>query len=243
MMLPAYVIHLESAKARRAHADALCRSLGPEARIVPAVDGARLRRSARGQPSDPRPFPPYPFSLRSAEEAAFLSHRACWQRLLDEGHEAALIVEDDIALGSDFAGAVALAAANLTERAFVRFPLRRQERPRRVIASAGALQLYRPRVVGLGMQAQIVTSGAARRLLATSRRFDRPVDAFLQLTWLHRADVLSVWRSGIGEVSETLGGSTIHRRPGGIERLRREALRPLYRFAVALQSHLLRHDP
>src|SRR5690606_24249437 len=125
--------------------------------------------------------------------------------------------------------------------AFVRFPWKRKERPRVIIASQEGLQLYRPKVVGLGTLAQIVTRGAAKQLLASSEQFDRPVDSFLQLTWIHGADVLSVWPSRVSEVSQDLGGSTIHRKPVGFEKLRREILRPLYRLAVSVQSHRFAH--
>ena len=242
MRLPAYIIHLERAKSRRANVDRLCENLGPGARIVAAVDGASLERTGQGRCRDQRLFPPYPFPLRTAEEATFLSHRACWQRLLDDGHDAALVIEDDVVLEPEFHSASALVAANLTERAFVRFPCKKRERSLSVIASDGAVQLYRPQVVGLGMQAQIVTRGAAERLLETSGRCDRPVDAFVQLTWIHGADVLSVWRSGVTEISGALGGSMIHRGSGGIEWLRRETLLPIYRMALVLQSLRLRHD-
>ena len=98
-------------------------------------------------------------------------------------------------------------------------------------------------MVGLGMQAQFVAQGAARQLLAASASFDRPVDAFLQMTWLHKVDVLTVWPSDVTETSGTLGGSTIHRPMSRPERLYRNVVRPIYRYAVKVKSLRARNDP
>lgn len=241
MRLPCYIIHLERATARRPQAEVLCKTLGPEVQIVPAVDGTRLTPAALDAAVGPSRAPRYPFALRPAEIATFLSHRACWQRLLDEGHYAALIVEDDIVLGFGFQAACHLALSHLPENGFVRLPRKcREAGP--VIAEQGGISLFRPQLVGLGMHAQIVTAGAASQLLLATERFDRPVDTFLQLRWLHRADMLSVWHSAVSEVSAGIGGSTIHERMGLGARLRREVLRPLYRMSVRFHSYLHRND-
>ena len=78
------------------------------------------------------------------------------------------------------------------------------------------------------MVAQIVTYDAARRLLERTERFDRPVDAYLQLRWKHGVRVLTLWPNGVREISSILGGSMIQEKSTG-DRIRREILRPLYR--------------
>lgn len=242
-MIATYIIHLQRAVARKANAEALCDQLGPNARIIHAVDSLDLDRLIVEARSNGSPqYPPYPFPPKSTEVATFQSHRACWQQLLDDGHDAALIVEDDIRLEPGFQDALSLAISNLPRGGFVRFPWKRREALRSVVASSGVVQLYRPKVVGLGMLAQIVTRDAARRLLATSEQFDRPVDTFLQLSWVHGVDVMSVWPSGVVEISDALGGSTIHTRRMRSDWLRREILRPAYRLAVSLRSRWARDD-
>lgn len=241
MTVASYIIHLERAEERLTNTRKLRAALGPRAQIVPAVDGATLCAADLAPARGAAPAPRYPFDLRPAEVATFLSHRACWQRLTDEGHEAALIVEDDVALAPEFHAACDLALANLPARSLVRFPCKQRERGT-TMASQDEVRLFRPRVVSLGMQAQIVTRGAAERLLAASGHFDRPVDTFMQISWMHGVDVLSVWPSGVSEVSAGLGGSTIHETKLWGERFRREIRRPFYRLAVRLQSHWHRND-
>ncbi|WP_010140277.1 glycosyltransferase family 25 protein [Oceanicola sp. S124] len=240
LLLPAMVIHLRRNTARRARVEALLAQLGPGADVMPAIDGATMSQAQLAAAQGPCAVTPYPFRLRPAEVATFLSHRACWQRILDEGHPAALVLEDDVDLGPRFPAALELAVTHLPETALVRFPVKPSERGPLVAGHRPDIRLLRPETVGLGMRAQVVTRAAAARLLAATSRIDRPVDTFLQLRWLHGVEVLSVWPSGVREVSASLGGSSIHGCLTARQRLRREVLRPIYRLQIALQSRWYR---
>ena len=46
--------------------------------------------------------PKYPFKMRKAEIATFLSHRKCWQKIIDDELDGALIIEDDVSLSTSF---------------------------------------------------------------------------------------------------------------------------------------------
>lgn len=235
MTLPAYIIHLERAAGRRKNVAQLCSRLGPDATVIHGVDGRAAAPLYAPKPLRAA-FPAYPFPLRSAEIATFHSHRACWQRLVEDGHDAALIVEDDITLDPTFAAALGLARQHLQPGRLIRFALHERERGEIVAQGKGNLRLLRPSVIGLGMQALLVTRGAAIQLLQSSVRFDRPVDTFVQMRWLHGVDVLTVLPSGLREMSVALGGSMIHAPMTLAERLQRETLRPIYRTALALRS-------
>jgi glycosyl transferase family 25 len=87
------------------------------------------------------------------------------------------------------------------------------------------------------MVAQIVTYDAARRLLEKTERFDRPVDAYLQLRWKHEVRVLTLWPNGVREISSVLGGSLIQEK-SNVDRLRREVLRPLYRAKLGTYARI-----
>ena len=76
----------------------------------------------------------------------------------------------------------------------------------------------------------------AERLLAASVRFDRPVDTWLQMRWVHGVDILSVWPTGVGEASGDLGGSTQKKRRGTLARIRAEIARSRYRRRIAALS-------
>jgi len=93
-----FIIHLERATARQARVDRLMKELPVTPRIMNAVDFLSM---SDAQKSHYRPHllrPHYPFTLRPAEVATFLSHRACWQAIVDQELDAGLVVEDDTAL-------------------------------------------------------------------------------------------------------------------------------------------------
>ncbi|WP_114285914.1 glycosyltransferase family 25 protein [Candidatus Halocynthiibacter alkanivorans] len=234
--LKTYILHLPRSRARKQNVDRLMNVFGGDALVHEGVDGEQLTRQNISEVMGDGFAPRYPFTLRRGEIAAFLSHRACWKRILDEGVDAALVIEDDVFLNTRFDEALELSRRSLGESMLIRFPVQNRERPDRVLATRQKTQLFRPRVIGLGMQAQLVTRGAAERLLETSNCFDRPVDTFIQARWLHEADVLSVWPSGVTEMSADLGGSLIGETKGVGDRISRELRRPIYRAIVALKS-------
>ena len=87
-------------------------------------------------------------------------------------------------------------------------------------------------VIGLGMQAQIVTKDAAYSLLRITQNFDRPVDTYLQLKWIHEVKILTALPSGISEISNRLGGSLIGNKKSLYEKFFREIIRPIYKVKV-----------
>jgi GR25 family glycosyltransferase involved in LPS biosynthesis len=238
--LTAFIIHLERAETRRDQVAALRAALPCKSEVVWAVDARAPEMMAAPGLAEHVPVhlsPRYPYALRQTEVACFHSHRACWQRIVEEGLAAALILEDDIALDPVvFPAALRLALSAVQPGDFIRMPYKRREDMGRVIAQEGGITLRAPVEVALGMQAQVVTQDAARLLLRATERFDRPVDCLLQMPWEHGARVLSVWPSGVSEHSADLGGSTIGHKALGWDKIRREVMRPFYRRRIAALS-------
>lgn len=238
--LTAMIIHLARAEDRRDQVAALRAALPCASEVVWAVDARAPGAMAAAGLAEAVPVhlsPRYPYGLRDTEVACFHSHRKCWQRIVDTGLEAALILEDDIALDPVvFPAALRLALSVMQPGDVIRFPYKRREDVGRVIAQDGAIVLRQPQEVALGMQAQIVTREAAQRLLQATARFDRPVDCLLQMPWEHGARVLSVWPSGVSEHSADLGGSTIGHKAHGWDKIKREIMRPFYRRQIARLS-------
>ena len=101
------------------------------------------------------------------------------------------------------------------------------------VARRGGLALIRPDAPPLRAIAQIVSLAAAKRLLDRTLPFDRPVDTMLQMTWMTGQPVLVASPSPVRDVSLKTGGSTVQRKSMSLaERLRHEAMRPLYRAQV-----------
>lgn len=235
MKIIGLVIHLNRATARRPVADRLVQSCGVPARILDAVDGkamdpAALRALAAPVPQEPR----FPFPMGPGEYGCFLSHRAAWSALIESGAEAALILEDDMQIGPDFADALQLATRHVAALGYVQLQTRAVSGPE--LDRQGACRLYRPVVSPLRTSGQLVHRSAAARLLGLSDTIDRPVDGFLQMHWLTgiRAGVIAP--SGLTDIAASAGGSTLASSKSLADRLKRQVWRWRYRRAIRQYS-------
>ena len=228
----AFVIHMAKSKARQPLIDAMAAHLPPH-EIIDAVDGralsaVELSAVYQTELSQPR----YPFALNPAEVGAFLSHRKVWTALIESGANWAFVAEDDIALEPAFEDARSLAEAHIARDKLIRFPISNREVPRCNIASADGVELFVPKVVGLGAQLYMVGRDAAKRLLRGSEKFDRPVDTWMQMRWETKVDSQAIWPSYVKHAANSHGGSTIQIKHKGLAKLKRELNRTVYRAAV-----------
>jgi GR25 family glycosyltransferase involved in LPS biosynthesis len=230
----AFIIHLERAISRMANVQSLSARLPIESEIVAAVDGTRLTRQEIDQVYARARFRPrYPFALTAAEIGAFLSHRAAWRRIVDENLDFAFIFEDDAEIDpAEFAALLEFATAERAVWDYVLLPAK-PVRKGAAVARRGALSLLRPDAPPLRAIGQMVSRAAAERLLDRTLPFDRPVDTFLQMTWVTGQPMLVASPSPVRDVSLKTGGTTVQRTSMGLaERLHHEAMRPIYRAQV-----------
>jgi glycosyl transferase family 25 len=230
----AFILHLERASARAANVRSLSASLPIESEVLAAVDGARLSAEDVKQAYVRRRFrPTYPFPLTRTEVGVFLSHRAAWRRIVDDDLDFAFIFEDDARIEpSLFAELFEFVTLERAAWDYVLLPATpiRNGTP---VASRGGLTLLRPDAPPLRAIAQIVSRDAAKRLLDRTLPFDRPIDTLMQMPWVTGQPVLVASPSPVRDVSRETGGSTVQRKSMGFtERLRHEAMRPIYRAQV-----------
>jgi GR25 family glycosyltransferase involved in LPS biosynthesis len=232
-VIKAFIIHLARSTDRQQQVDLLSQTLPVPTDVIDAVDAKNLTEE------DVRRFykpglhaPHYPFDLNIREVACFLSHRKAWQTIVDQKLVAGLVLEDDVALTPDFAAAYTAAAAFVRPEDFIRFPFRTNREQGPEVFAANKSRILEAKPVGLGMVMQLVGYEAAKRLLAVTETFDRPVDTMLQMNWVTGLSPLAVVPGGVREVSSQLGGSTIQQQKPVLEKLRREILRPIYRMRI-----------
>ena len=209
-------------------------SMAIESEVLAAVDGACLSPQEVDQAYARRRFrPTYPFQLTRTEVGVFLSHRAAWRRILDDALDFAFIFEDDAEIDpSQFAALVEFVTLEQPAWDYVLLPAQ-PIRNGVVVASRGGFTLVRPDAPPLRAIAQIVSFAAAKRLLDRTLPFDRPIDTLMQMTWVTGQPVLVASPSPIRDVSRETGGSTVQRKSMSlVERLRHEAMRPIYRAQV-----------
>ena len=230
----AFILHLERASSRAATVQSLRAGMAIESEVLAAVDGARLTPLEVDQAYARRRFrPTYPFPLTRTEVGVFLSHRLAWRRIVDDALDFAFIFEDDAEIDpAAFAALIDFVTLERPAWDYVLLPATPIGNGTPV-ASRGTLTLLRPDAPPLRAIAQIVSIGAAKRLLDRTLPFDRPIDTLTQMTWVTGQSVLVASPSPIRDVSRETGGSTVQRKSMGLlERLRHEAMRPIYRAQV-----------
>lgn len=228
-----FVIHLERATARRAQVDQLLRDAPFPAEVFPAIEGVKVANP----PIAPRYSPRYPFAMGGGEIGCFLSHRAIWQKLTQSGDDAALILEDDVALDPGFNEAATFAAAHVAELEYIQFQTRPVKGFAEVVVSQSGQSIVAATVTPLRTSAQMISSDAASRLIAASDAFDRPVDAFLQMHWETGVRVHTSVPSCVSDRTQETGGSTISGPKRGLwDEAKRSWHRSAYRRAIARLS-------
>ena len=234
----AFVIHLARAAGRVIHVQKLIENCPVETEVVDAVDGRKLSADeiAAVYRQD-RFFPRYPFVLRPAEIGCFLSHRLCWQKIVDQDLSHGLVFEDDAGLDPNKArAAIDLAERHIGTAGYIQLPVRRTPVHAPVVAEAEGAMLLRPPVVPLRLSGQLISNWAARQLLDLTGVFDRPVDTFLQMHWITDIVPMVVVPSGLADYTPAAGGSTISSRKSIVDRVNREVRRMVYRRTIGRLS-------
>ncbi|MEM1377929.1 MAG: glycosyltransferase family 25 protein [Pseudomonadota bacterium] len=154
-----------------------------------------------------------PLSL--AEIAIYAGHRKAWQTLLDEGHEQALLLEDDFAITDP--GPLKHVTGSWAKKTppdhpcdIVKFFDFERHRPRVEMASLmiGDVKASRWKSPTAGTVAYIFTRDAAEKMLRREKIF-RPVDEDMKYFWELDINVWSVRDGGVAESSVELGGSLV----------------------------------
>ena len=239
MKTSAFVITLDRSAERRPHAEKIVSDLPIPGELLSAVDGSSLAIDAVTQVYQRQiHMPRYPFSLSRGEIGCFLSHRKAWKAIVDRELDAALILEDDVIFDpKSLKNAINYLENCTSTEDYIQFQVRDVAVfPTDTIPDEHHW-LVQPCPVMLRTTAQFVTHGAALRLLDVTQCFDRPVDTFLQMTWVTGVTVKIIQPCIVREISNQIGGSTLsRRRQPWYERLQREIMRPIYRAKIRHRS-------
>ncbi|MCY6381471.1 glycosyltransferase family 25 protein [Hoeflea prorocentri] len=238
MRKKAFIIHLTRAEARRPFVDRLIDACPMDAAVVEGVDGAALKpEDIEAVYSPGLRQPHYPFALREAEIGCFLSHRACWRRIVEDGLDYGLVLEDDATIdASNIGPAVAFAERHIAELGYIQLPVRKTPANALVRYESEGMKLLAPQVVPLRLSGQLISVEAAKRLLYVTEVFDRPVDTLLQMHWFTGIRPVILDLPVLQDNSQAAGGSTIGSGKSPWERLDREVRRFIYRRKIARLS-------
>lgn len=99
--IPAYLINLDSNPDRLASSAQTLGAAGLSFVRIPAVDGRGLDLNSLPDCDPQAALRLYGRPLKGGEYGCYKSHLACAQQMLDDGHEVALVFEDDVTLPQD----------------------------------------------------------------------------------------------------------------------------------------------
>ncbi len=192
--LPIFVINMARDVERRRHMEATLGGLGLEAQFVTAVDGRALSEPEREAAYDRRrALRVYGVEMMASEIGCSLSHYGLYERMVHDGIETALILEDDVRIDR----ALATIVEDLLAHAFddwlvVRLDCKRPRvaepatnafRGDRVALLSDGGALYRLRTHVLGVGAYLIRREGAARMLAYGRPIFMPIDHTMDRFW------------------------------------------------------------
>jgi glycosyl transferase family 25 len=191
--IPTFVINLERDITRRRHMQEALGSLGITPQFVTAVDGHRMSERDRSVCDRARSLAIYGREMMDTEIACHLSHYRLYQRMVDEGIDTALIMEDDVYVERMLPSVVRdLLQCRNADWLVVRLDSKRAElhdppsakfRGTRVADLPGGASLYRLRTHVLGVGAYLVRRHGAERLLNYGKRVFLPIDQAMDRYW------------------------------------------------------------
>lgn len=184
---PVFVISFPERR-RRSEISKRLASLGIEARFFDAVPGSSLKDEQK------RPFLESGRELwsdgplRDGAMGCSLAHFGVWRTILDEGHDAAVVLEDDAIAIPSSSGIILDRLNKLYERRDqldLVFLHRRWNRPSVRVDGTGSGEpgLVVPRYSDLGAISYFMTARCARQLLSRPDRYRFEVDKIMHHWW------------------------------------------------------------
>lgn len=199
-----FVINLDSSKDRLVSITNRLRELGVPFERVPAVNGRALSDQEISQIT-------YPYNhfeskvrftreLTKGEIGCFLSHRKCWEKLLESDKQWALIMEDDIQI-SNIAPPYMLSTDWIPDQVSIcQLSCLEAVQNGRIqedtITLSNEVSLVAPLAPPpLGTQCYLISRQAAQAAIELSKRLPAPVDNFLFSPWFEMSHKFTIWRT------------------------------------------------
>ena len=192
-MPPIFVINLERDVERRRHMTETLGALGLAAEFVAAVNGRALPAACRAAYDPAKALRVYGVPMWDNEIACYFSHYGIWQRMVAEGIEVALVLEDDVHVEPALPGVVGDVLASAwrdwmvirldTKRGRVLEPRTAKFRGREVAALPGGGAVYRLGTHVLGTGGYLIRREGAARMIDYGRRVFMPVDHTMDRFW------------------------------------------------------------
>lgn len=192
MKYKTFLINLERSPHRLADAKVQLDSLGMPFERISAVDGTKLTEAEKACFDQDKAKKRYHYDLTWGEIGCYLSHIRCWQRIVDEQLDYAIVLEDDQKLTPDFAKVHDVLAKLERNWSFIKLgnPFKPRKETELEKKLGFSLVSYDKPPSGAG--AQVISYEAAKKLLAARSTFFRPVDVDFQWHWEVPIEILGL---------------------------------------------------
>ena len=236
-----FIIHLKRAVKRKKTVQSIKLNMKCETKIIDAIDGNTLtdKYISKVLNYSSHLHPKYPFNLNNGEIGCFLSHREAWKTIVDEKLMAGFIIEDDCELDiKKFNKSFEIALKFVKKLGYIQFQTREIPNNFMKIINIDGVKILQPKIVPLRTSAQLISYDAALLLLKKSTEIDRPVDGFLQVFWSTGQNISCINPSGIRDITQISGGSTLSVKQSRRSSISRSLIRFLYRLKIRVYSKL-----
>jgi glycosyl transferase, family 25 len=238
-----FIIHLKRAAKRKKTVQSIILDMECETTIIDAVDGNILTAEyiSKFLNYNSLLYPKYPFNINKGEIGCFLSHREAWKAIVAEKLEAGFIVEDDCEIDiKKFNKSFKIALELVKKLGYIQFQTRGIPNNALEIGNFDGVQILQPKTIPLRTSAQLISYDAALLLLEKSKKIDRPVDGFLQLFWSTGQNISCIHPSGLSDITQMLGGSTLSIKQSIKSSTTRSLIRFLYRVKIRVYSEIFK---
>ncbi|REL26296.1 glycosyl transferase family 25 [Thalassotalea euphylliae] len=190
-----YLINLDKSKDRLLNCHTILASQQLSFERIPAVLGDALTTAQKHQHySETLNNRNYYRPLSNGEVGCYLSHRAAWQKIADGDAPYGIVLEDDIAINGNMHLAIDTLDTLHMDWQVIKLSAY-QSRTRPIVFSqpiGNGFDLVIHNKPMTGCAASAITKEAAKKLLAQSTKFGRPVDVDIQHFWESNVEVCSL---------------------------------------------------
>lgn len=131
--------------------------------------------------------------LKPGEKGCYISHIWCWQQIVAQQLDFALILEDDFIVNGDLAGLLNYVSGLSSDWHFLKLAMPNKQQ--KIIQASASAPWQKVAFVKnpVSTVAQVVSYSGAQRLLASAVPFYRPIDVMLQHTFELGIRAEAVW--------------------------------------------------
>lgn len=193
MKFKVFLINLDKSSDRLVRCQEFFEQFGVEFERVPAVYGKDLsdKEIAEFYDSD-KNKQGYKKELGVGELGCYLSHVRCWQKIVEEQLDYALILEDDFKLTESFNDFENI-FSKLIDWDYIRIAYAtRSSAVRECTKISEKYDLVYYKKVPINTLAQAVSNSGAKKLIANSQRIFRPIDVDIKHYWEKDINVMGI---------------------------------------------------